>query len=167
MLFIDKPHFEHTHPSPLDIQLNVAVLHIASRLFPCGFNVSDAAPQFYNDLKHLLDATGRMTVYAGASETTIYGDREVNYAFRAWHDWCHWRGAHDFSSDGEHAVYETQCSHLVTLYGENEMTRRWQRILYAEIIGQQAYFDRHGIFPINQRAFVQSFLSKRKLIAAE
>ena len=34
----------------------------------------------------------------------------------------------------------------------------------AEIIGQQAYFDRHGIFPVDQRAFVESFLSERTLV---
>jgi hypothetical protein len=167
MLFIDKPLHEITPPLPLDIHLNVAVLQVASRLFPCGFNVSDDAPQTFESLKQLLDTTGRMTVYAGGSERTIYRDREVNYAFRAWHDWCHWRGGHDFTCAGERAVYEMQCAQLVLLYGDCESTRRWRHILYAEIIGQQAYFDRHGIFPVDQRAFVESFLSERTLVAAE
>lgn len=48
---IDKTHHEINPSHPLDIHINLAVLHIASRLFPCGFNVSDDAPQTYDDLK--------------------------------------------------------------------------------------------------------------------
>ena len=29
---------------PLNRQFNVAVLHMANKLHPCGFNVSDVAP---------------------------------------------------------------------------------------------------------------------------
>jgi hypothetical protein len=61
----DKPHYEINPSRPLDIHIKVAVLHIASRSFPCGFNVSDAAPQTYDDLKYRLCTTVRMTVYAG------------------------------------------------------------------------------------------------------
>lgn len=167
MPFNDNPHHEATRRQPLDIQFNVAVLHIASRLFPCGFEVSDDAPQTYEELKRLINMTGRMAVYAGASETTIYEDREVNFSFRAWHDWCHWRGAHDFSPEGERAVFDMQCTHLLDLFGGSEPTRRWQRILYAEIIGQQAYFDHHGVFPIDQRGFVESFLMQPTTVVTE
>ncbi|MBZ0227979.1 MAG: hypothetical protein K8F58_05935 [Bauldia sp.] len=77
---------------PLDPALNAAILHIATRLFPCGFDIADNAPGTYRQLKAHLDAGQRMVVYAGGCDHTIYADREINYAFRAWHDWCHYAG---------------------------------------------------------------------------
>jgi len=142
----------------LDIHFNAAVLTICSRVLPGGFDVADDAPETYDELIAHLDAGARMLVYRGGSERTIYGDPEVNYAFRAWHDWCHWRGRHDFSPEGERAACAMQGDHLVTVYGESSQTRRWRRILHAEIIGQREYFDRHGVFPDDQRAYVESYL---------
>jgi len=141
-----------------DIHFNAAVLTMCSRLLPGGYDVSLAAPETYEELIAHLDAGGRMVVYSGGSERTIYGDPEVNFAFRAWHDWCHWRGRHDFSHEGERAACAMQSEHLVTLYGESPQTLRWRYILQAEIIGQREYYDRHGEFPEDQRAFVAAYL---------
>lgn len=102
-----------------DIHFNAAVLTICSRVLPGGYDVSDAAPETYEELIAHLDAGGRMLVYSGGSEQTIYGDPEVNFAFRAWHDWCHWQGRYDFSHEGEHAACAMQGEHLVTVYGES------------------------------------------------
>ena len=157
-------------PQPLDVELNAAILTIAAYLFPCGYRVSEDAPDSYDKLVAHLNAGKPMVVYAGASEQTIYEDREVNYAFRAWHDWCHWRGGHRFNRQGEHAVYEMQCRHLVHFYDDSTRTRRWFDILYAEIIGQQIYFEQRRQFPVDQRAFVEQFLAglaHEQIIAAE
>ena len=58
-----------------------------------------------------------MIVWAGGSDLTIYGDREANYAFRAWHDWCYWRNNLDHSMAGEITACRMQCGHIVQLYG--------------------------------------------------
>ena len=142
----------------LDIQFNAAVLTICKALLPAGYDVAAVAPETYEELIAHLDAGRRMLVYSGGAEQTIYGDPEVNYAFRAWHDWCHWRGRHDFSLEGERATCAMQRAHLVALYGESPQTHRWRRILQAEVIGQREHFDRHGVFPDDQRAFVESYL---------
>jgi hypothetical protein len=142
----------------LDIQFNAAVLTICTAVLPAGYDVAAVAPETYEELIAHLDAGRRMLVYSGGAERTIYGDPEVNYAFRAWHDWCHWRGRHDFSLEGERATCAMQGAHLVALYGESPQTVWWRRILHAEVIGQREYFDRHGVFPDDQRAFVESYL---------
>ena len=67
----------------LDIGFNIAVLAISARLFPCGFDVAEDAPRTYEQLLMQLDTHKRMVVYGGGSDQTIYGDREVNHAFRA------------------------------------------------------------------------------------
>lgn len=151
----------------LDIQFNAAVLAMAHRLFPSGSEIAEDAPQSYEELVARLDAGKPMLVWSGGSEKTIYGDPEVNYAFRAWHDWCHWRGRHDFSFDGEFAVYRMQTEHLVTVYGKSSRTRWWQRILYAEIIGQREFFNVLGWFPYDQREFVEAYLAGEAHVDAE
>jgi hypothetical protein len=55
-------------------------------LFPTGYDVSDDAPSTFRGLCKHLDSGGRMTVYRGGSEATIFADNEVNYAFRAFLD---------------------------------------------------------------------------------
>src|SRR5215831_8328009 len=128
---------------PLDPSFNVTIEHIAHRLFPAGFDVSEQAPHTFDELKTLLDAGKRLIVYSGGSSSTIYAEPRVNYAFRAWHDWSHWTGSHDLSFDGEVGVCRRQQAHLLELYGDTEQTRRWCQLVHAEIIGQATYHLYH------------------------
>jgi len=143
---------------PLDATLNEAILRVVELLLPGGFTVSDFAPATYDKLTSHLDAGRKMVVWSGASNETIYGDPHVNYAFRAWHDWCHWTGSHPFTPEGEYAVYLMQCGHLVSLFGPSMRLERWCRILRAEIVGQQEYFYQNGCYPANQRRFIENYL---------
>lgn len=144
---------------PLDRGLNAAILRIAGRLCPTGYDVSVDAPATYKALRAHLDAGKRMLVYNGGCEGTIYGDPEVNYAMRAWHDWCHYRGNNDFSVAGETANCRMQQDQLIKLYGDCETTRRWCRILEAEVVGQRLYYERHKRYVQDQRAFVLHYLA--------
>lgn len=150
---------------PLDHGLNVAVLHIARKLLPAGFDVSGDAPDTYEAIVRQFESGKRYVVYAGGSENTIFGDPEVNYHFRAWHDWCHWKGSFDFSFQGEYGVFGMQCEHLMAVYGSGEKTEKWKRILFADIIGQKLYFQRHQRFPVDQMGFVLQFLEKQENVA--
>ena len=143
---------------PFDPSLNIAILHIASRLLPNGFDVSDEAPDTYEKLKAHLFAGKRMVVWSGGSEATVYGHRSVNFAFRAWHDFCHWKGGHDFTLEGEIAACQMQCRHLVEFYGDSERIQVWCSLLRAEIVGQALFFHRHKRFPDDQRSFVAAYL---------
>lgn len=148
----------------LDRGFNCAVLHIASRLFPTGYDISDNAPETYDELCAHVASTGRMLVWSGASDRTIFGDNEVNYAFRAWHDHCHLRGSgHDFSWSGEHAVLQEQQSDIVALYGHGAKTHEngyeYAAILDAEVIGQLYHKEIHGRFPCDQIGFVRALLA--------
>jgi hypothetical protein len=144
---------------PLDRSFNIAVLHIANKLCPGGYEVADDAPDTYEKLRAHLDLKKQMKVWSGGSETTIYAEPEVNWAFRAWHDWCHYNGAHAFTPEGERAVFEMQRSHLLLFYTDCLRTRQWTKILRAEVMGQQEYFYKHGFYPQDQRAFVEAYLN--------
>lgn len=142
---------------PLDRQFNVAVLHLAGMLHPTGFNVSDVAPNTLAEVNESI-ASGRLTVWSGASEATIFGDREVNYAFRAWHDWTHWRGQRPFTRDGEVATARDQQQHIRLVYGNGKISKRMQALVWAEVVGQLEYQELWGNFPTDQRAFVEAYL---------
>jgi len=149
---------------PLSLSLNCAVNSIANRLFPLGFDVqgvdtAKVAPSTYEELCAQF-ATGRHVVASEGSENTIYACKETNYAFRAWHDWCHVRGGHDFSLEGEKAVCAMQIEHLRKFYPGNPDLPKWERILEAEIVGQALYFAKHGKFPKHQRAFVEAYIRR-------
>jgi hypothetical protein len=144
---------------PVDKGFNIAVLHIANQLCPGGYEVADVAPDTYTKLRAHLDLSKQMKVWSGGSDNTIYADKEVNWAFRAWHDWCHYNGRHAFTVIGERAVFEMQRLHLLLLYGRCPQTERWIDIFRAEVIGQQEYFYKNGHYPADQRAFVEEYLN--------
>jgi hypothetical protein len=142
----------------IDIRLNAAISHIASQLFPSGFDANDEAPTTLAELNKAFNSRCYV-VWRGASDATIFGDREVNWAFRAWHDFTHWRNNLPFTPDGEREAYKRQCDDLVTLYGDSDLTRHWRRILDTEINGQLRYAAEHaGAFPTNQKAFTLAYL---------
>lgn len=140
--------------------LNQAIHTMALRLFPTGYLVSETeAPETYQALCDRLNAGKPMMVYSGGSNETIYGDKEINWAFRAWHDWCHWKGGFDFTEEGEAAACEMQIEHLMQVYGDSEDTREWASILRAEVNGQVQYEAIHGSFPQDQAAFIAAYVN--------
>jgi len=147
---------------PLNRQFNVAVLHIADKLFPRGFAVSAIAPSTFEELNTAFiwaERGGQYPVWSGGSEATIFGDREVNYAFRAWHDWTHWRGQHAFTWEGEIATARDQIGHIRALYGHGKVADDMCALIWAEVVGQLHHQSLHGEFPVDQRAFVVDYLA--------
>jgi hypothetical protein len=151
--------------NPLDRSFNVVVKHIASRLFPMGFDIGPDAPDTLAKLKARLDSGARMLVWDGASDKTIFACPETNYAFRDWHDWLHWKLGADFTPQGERAVLLGMQAQVVSLYGGRtgpcQDVLRWCAILEAEVIGQLEHKEDHGGFPEDQREVTKRYLSVR------
>ncbi len=145
--------------SALSLRFNVAVNHIASQLFPCGFDVSANAPDTFEKLAAHVQETGRMLVWNGASEHTIFGDDETNFAFRAWHDFCHVKGGFPFTPEGEAKAAAMQIEHIRAVYGYTPESDYMARLIDAEVNGQVGYATMHNDeFPSNQAAFVRHYL---------
>lgn len=146
------------YPSPFDIEMNTAILTLTACIVG-PFEVSEYAPATFSALKAHLDAGNRMVVACEGSNQTIFGDPKVNFAFRAWHDWCHWQGGFDFSLDGESSACGMQLSHLHCCYQTHPKVQYWSKLLSAEVVGQRQYFERHGCFVRDQRAFATAYLA--------
>jgi hypothetical protein len=141
--------------------LNMAVVSIARRLMPTGWDVlADDTIDTLDKLTDHVNATGRIAVWGGASEDTIFGDREVNIAFRAWHDWCHVKLAAPFTMQGEISVVRHQISQLFQVYGVNEDSIHYAKVLAVEVVRQAEFHAYYGTFPTWQKAFDLEELSE-------
>jgi len=143
--------------NPLSVAFNVAIMHITSKVLPCGFDVSAKAPKDYLSLMAHYVKTGRIAVWNGASDKTIFDDSEVNYAFRAWHDSKHVTGKLPFTKAGECGALKRQKADVRALY-DGETADYFCRLLEAEIYGQFCYQEKHGGFPVDQIGFARAYL---------
>lgn len=133
---------------PFDPELNRAILRLAP-----AHEARDAVPVI--DASGQPDAlgalirspSGRLLVWAGASERTVYGDPAVNWAFRAWHDALHLGLRLPFDSRGEHAL---ALEHAAVMGRRSDA---WARVMLAEVYGQVRHVQLHGAFPSDQAAF--------------
>ena len=121
-----------------------AIVTLVDRLLPRGFDVGDDAPQTYTQLKALLDTGKRLIVWSGGCEQIIYTHPNINVAFRAWHDHCHWMGGYDFSLEGEIAACDLQCRQLLEHHGDNPVTQSWCALIRAEVIGYDDFVTHGG-----------------------
>lgn len=137
---------------PLFPRFNVAVLHIAGVVNPLGWDVSNMAPVTLAEQKAYARKHGRICVDGRNSLLTIYGDPEVNIAFRAWHDATHLRLNAPFTFAGEIRVCHAQQADIAKIYGQRE-AGLFAHILQIEVIEQAAEFANTSRFPVDQRAF--------------
>jgi hypothetical protein len=142
----------------LDPAFDTAVLACAARALPNGFDISPDAPATFDALATHWRDTGRVCVWDGASDSTIFGSPSVNYAFRAWHDWHHIAGQYPFTREGERLAMLAQQRDIRTLYRYTRQADWFCRILECEIVGQFDYAAKHGFFPVDQAAFARHYL---------
>lgn len=143
---------------PLDLNFNSAVVAICAHYVPV-FIIADHAPGTYKQLKTHLDSGATLVVAHDGSNSTIFASPSVNFAFRAWHDWCHWNGDFDFSLYGESATCCLQISQMYSFYGVTPNTNRWAQYLTAEIVGQRRYYEKYREYIYDQRAFCDAYLA--------
>lgn len=150
---------------PLNRAFNVAVNHIAAKVFPCGFDVSADAPQDYDSLVARYRATGRVLVWSGASECTIFADSETNFAFRAWRGVRHILGGHPFTPRGEFCTMVDMMADISAIY-DGHAAATFRAIVRARILGQREYQERFGGYPLDQIAFVRDYMTNPILALA-
>lgn len=156
---------KHMPDEAVSIPFNAAVMTMANRTNPRGWDVVDLAPSSLHGLTLHVRNTGKIAVWSGASENTIFACPEHNYAFRAWHDAVHYQIQQDFSMAGEAATAFAQCADLLDQYGLDEDTREFCAIILCEVIGQSAYYTLHGQFVPDQREFYAENIRAYRFLA--
>lgn len=100
--------------------------------------------------------TGKILVWIGASDKTIFGENPSgingNWAFRCFHEMTHISRGIGFNFAGESMVCSIQCSMIpVDWVLEREL-------IQIEIIGQNQYFNIHKCFLKDQRKFAIDYM---------
>lgn len=110
------------------------------------------------DMRHKVQETGQLWVSSDFSDQTIYPEPSDNHWFRFVHDMGHLLYDCGFDSEGEAKLHPLLWQWLATVPGFHSLTpqeQRWCWAVYmADTQGQSDYFDEHGEFPEDQRAFV-------------
>ncbi len=153
---------------PFSTEFNAATMAMANRVCPTGYDIADHAPDNLPDLIDQIERTGRICVSRANSEVTVFGgpdNAELNYAFRAWHDWTHYHIRAEFSLTGEARVAMQQVADLATVY-DAAFAEKYKPLILAEVIGQALYKEFTGEFPIDQRAFDTVFMLAHGLTKA-
>ena len=138
-------------------EFSKAVVHISGILMPDGFDTTadESLVDTFEKVSTILDDTGRICVWSGASDNTIYTSPEVNHAFRAWHDYRHMSLQAPFTQAGERCVCERQQRDidLYCGYASKALRDEFKRILDIEINQQIEYKLSTGEFVSDQLQF--------------
>ena len=143
-----------TFPIPA---FNAAVMTMANKVCPTGYDIGEDAPTSLPELNAYIEQNRRIKVDSRNSDRTIFGCPEHNWAFRAWHDWTHWRIGAEFTLQGERAVAARQISDLKLVFG-TACPPLWEALILEEVVGQAEHQHRTGEFPRDQLAFAREAL---------
>lgn len=148
---------------PFSLEFNAAVVSMASRVCPAGYDVVDNAPTCLADLIDWIERTNRIAVDRDNSDATIFGEgnAEINWAFRAWHDWTHYHIRAEFDLVGETRVALQQIADLAKVYGSS-FAAKYKPLIMAEVVGQALHKELVGDFPVNQRTFDRQLIDLMK-----
>lgn len=83
-----------------------------------------------------------LPIWGGSWEGSIWGSKELNALFRAYHDSVHMLYGCDFSLEGELKASVIQADHAHSI-GLDELAQ----VLVIETAGQALYYDTNGKFP--------------------
>jgi hypothetical protein len=144
--------------TPLSPELNSCVVSICNECWPNGFDLSlTDAPNTFKELKREFEQRGKITVFSGNSDDSIYADASINQMARAWHDWAHIQANADFSVEGEGKTCELQCQQISARLGD-ERAESIIRVLRADVIGQSLYYEKHRKYVRRQKEFVIAYM---------
>lgn len=140
-----------------DRGFNVMVLRMAELVAPT-FTRGPDAPTSLIELNAYVEKHKNIHVSDQNQQQNVFGCDEANLAFRAWHDWTHWKYQTPLTPEGEKATYEKQLVDMMKVYGVDSISLRWAQMLYAEVVGQIEYKEKWGVFPVNQIGFDLAYL---------
>lgn len=138
---------------PMFPAVDDAVTLLSDLCLPHGFDTTEnpGLVDTPDKLERVWAETGRVCVWTGFSDHTIFGSPIINHRSRAWHDRCHLIGRYPHDHAGERATLSVQQAMVRQLrLSDGDLICR---VLACEVIGQVEYYYRTGAFPDDQRKF--------------
>lgn len=134
---------------PFSDSLNTFVCNEFDKL-PFKVEFVDCEPYTgFDDMVKQFEESKVLKVSKLHSELTIFGDPEVNWKFRAFHDFLHIVHGLDFTFESELLVNYEQTK----IAFEAGLSKFDIQLLNIETAGQIVYFKKYGEFPKDQRKF--------------
>lgn len=125
---------------------------ILERVKTINYKESNEDLGSFEDLKTRYKKDGYLTINNSFCENNIFGSKEVNIAFRAWHDLIHIELNEGFEYMQETRVAFKQIAELPEDWKEEKL------LILSEIIGQAAYHEKTNSFVDNQRLFTSNLM---------
>lgn len=125
-----------------------------------AFDVRDEAPGTDAEMIRHFRETGRICVWAGASDGTVYGPRRANWGYRAWHDWCHIKSGVCNRQHGPLGCFEPAAEQDVTSYQIAPLGTAFAELVKADTAGQTAYYGLHNEYVPHQGEFVCRLINR-------
>jgi hypothetical protein len=123
------------------------------------FDMTDDASLDYRSIVKYYNNHARLIVWSGASDCTIFGPKEYNYKFRAWHDLHHIVNGYDFSESGEYQTYTSQMEDVMATAKSWQDCKFFGKVLDIEINRQFDFREKNGYFVEDQRDFMLQHLT--------
>jgi hypothetical protein len=141
---------------------NVMLYIVTSKLMPQGFDKTEDGSlcDTFAKVQAHYEKTGKILVWKGASDNTIFSSPQFNHIFRAWHDYHHLKHNLAFDKEGENQVMLEQYKDCLNIGLGAKMENFIFSVLDAEINGQVEYFETMGYFPEDQKAFTLSYIKQ-------
>lgn len=141
--------------------LRDAVYSAANRIVTPRYDVRDDLGSMTDaDMLRFYHATGRILVWSGGSDSTIFGDARVNWHFRAWHDFCHIKSGVCNRVHGALGCFEPVAEYAVADWQSRGLSDTLARIVQIEVSGQAKNYATTGGFLPDQIAFTLGELNR-------
>lgn len=126
--------------------------YLLTQLGDKAYSVSAHAPSDLAGIDYTINSDC-LIVWDGASDSTIFSRSDINYIYRAHHDYAHAYYRLD-------TVAQDELSLSRTLEAQAP-TREIKALINAELAGQVMYYLQHGEFPQDQKHFCIDYLTKK------
>lgn len=148
----------------VDIQngLAIAVKLASIRAGTPQYAVRDDAGSMTDaDMIRAYRATGKLVIWSGASDNTVFGDASINWLFRAWHDFSHIRSGVCNREHGPLGCFEPIAEYAVADWQCVGLSDSLAKIVQLEVSGQARHFATTGKFIVDQVAYTLEAFNER------
>lgn len=105
-------------------------------------------------------STRKLLIWTGGSDATIFGNAEVNWLFRGWHDYCHILSGVCNREHGVRGCFEPIAEYAVADFQCIGLGDKLANVVQIEVASQAKHFETTGKFVDNQLDFYADMIGR-------